>query len=88
MVKILVLRNKATIWSPHRLISSQALREIMPKRHCEVSPLRDRRTFETDNEYLQYLAQRRKQQETLREQASTKNSWLHKIHALIIYVRS
>ena len=43
----------------------------MPKRHCEppreVSPLRDRRTFETDNEYLQYLAQRRKQQETLRD---------------------
>ena len=33
----------------------------------EVSPLRDRRTFETDNEYLQYLAQRRKQQETLRD---------------------
>ena len=43
----------------------------MPKRHCEppreVSPLRDRRTFETDNEYTQYLAQRRKQQETLRD---------------------
>ena len=40
----------------------------MPKRHCEppreVSPLRDRRTFETNDEYL---AQRRKQQETLRD---------------------
>ena len=33
----------------------------------EVSPLRDRRTFETDDEYMQYLAQRRKQQETLRD---------------------
>ena len=44
---------------------------IMPKRHCEppreVSPLRDRRSFETDDEYKQYLAQRRKQQETLRD---------------------
>ena len=43
----------------------------MPKRHCEppreVSPLSHRRSFETDNEYLQYLAQRRKQQETLRD---------------------
>ena len=43
----------------------------MPIRHCEppreVSPLRDRRTFETDDEYMQYLAQRRKQQETLRD---------------------
>ena len=43
----------------------------MPKRHCEppreVSPLRDRRTFETNGAYMQYLAQRRKQQETLRD---------------------
>ena len=42
----------------------------MPK-HCEppreVSPLRDRRSFETDDEYKQYLAQRRKQQESLRD---------------------
>ena len=41
----------------------------MPKRHCEppreVSPLRDRCNFETDDEYKQYLAQRRKQQEAL-----------------------
>ena len=39
----------------------------MPK-HCEppreVSPLRDHRSFDTVNEYRQYLAQRRKQQET------------------------
>ena len=34
---------------------------------ARVSPLRDRRTCETDNEYLQYLAQRRKQQEALRD---------------------
>ena len=43
----------------------------MPKRHCEpprkVSPLRDRCSFETDDEYKQYLAQRRKQQEALRD---------------------
>ena len=43
----------------------------MPK-HSEllgakVSPLRDRRSFETDNEYQHYLAQRHKQQETLRD---------------------
>ena len=56
-----------------RIESSQSVQIliIMPKRHCEplreVSPLRDRRTFETDNEYTQYLAQRRKQQETLRD---------------------
>ena len=63
MVKILVLRNKATIWSPHGII-------IMPKQ-CEppreVSPLRDHRSFDTLHEYKQYLAQRRKQQETLRD---------------------
>ena len=39
--------------------------------HCEppreVSPLRDHRSFDTVNEYKQYLAQRRKQQETLRD---------------------
>ena len=43
----------------------------MPKRHCEppreVSPLRDRFPFETDDEYKQYKAQRRKLQETLRD---------------------
>ena len=42
----------------------------MPK-HCEppreVSPLRDHRNFDTIDEYKQYLAQRRKQQETLRD---------------------
>ncbi|MDC0526250.1 hypothetical protein OAO87_04530 [bacterium] len=32
-----------------------------------MSPLRDRRSIETDDEYKQYLAQRRKQQETLRD---------------------
>ena len=32
-----------------------------------MSPLRDRRSFETSDEYKQYLAQRRKQQETLRD---------------------
>ena len=32
-----------------------------------MSPLLDRRSFETDDEYKQYLAQRRKQQETLRD---------------------
>ena len=54
-----------------RIESSQLSANIMPKRHCEhpreVSPLRDRRTFKTNNEYMQYLAQRRKQQETLRD---------------------
>ena len=63
MYNILVLRNKATIWSRTGII-------IMPK-HCEppreVSPLRDHRSFDTVNEYKQYLAQRRKQQETLRD---------------------
>ena len=43
----------------------------MPKRRTAslraVSPLRDRRSFETSDEYKQYLAQRRKQQETLRD---------------------
>ena len=42
----------------------------MPK-HCEppreVSPLRDHRSFDTVHEYKQYLVQRRKQQETLRD---------------------
>ena len=33
----------------------------------EVSPLRDHRRFDTVHEYKQYLAQRRKQQETLRD---------------------
>ena len=33
----------------------------------KVSPLRDRCSFETDDEYKQYLAQRRKQQEALRD---------------------
>ena len=46
----------------------------MPKRHCEppreVSPLHDRRSFETDDEYKQYLAQRRKQQEIVNEIAA------------------
>ena len=63
MVKILVLRNKATIWSPHGII-------IMPT-HCEppreVSPLRDHRNIDTVDKYKQYLAQRRKQQEALRD---------------------
>ena len=45
----------------------------MPKRHLrasaarEVSPLRDHRNFDTIDEYKQYLAQRRKQQETMRD---------------------
>ena len=42
----------------------------MPKHHeppREVSPLRDHRSFNTVHEYKQYLAQRRKQQETLRD---------------------
>ena len=43
----------------------------MPKRRTAslraVSPLRDRRSFETSDEYKQYLAQRRKQQERLCE---------------------
>ena len=45
----------------------------MPKRHLrasaarEVSPLRDHRNFDTIDEYKQYLAQRRKQQESLRD---------------------
>ena len=50
----------------------------MPKRHCEppreVSPLRDRRTFETNDEYMQYLAQRRKQQETLRDRRRNRSN--------------
>ena len=33
----------------------------------EVSPLRDHSSFDTVHEYKQYLAQRRKQQETLRD---------------------
>ena len=71
MVKILVSRNKTTFWSPHRVILAHQVQKNMPKRHCEppheVSPLRDRRSFETDDEYTQYLTQRRKQQETLRD---------------------
>ena len=39
--------------------------------HCEppreVSPLRDHRNFDTIDKYKQYLAQRRKQQEALRD---------------------
>ena len=71
MVKILVLRNKATIWSPHGII-------IMPKHSCErpreVSPLRDHRSFDTVYEYKQYLAQRCKQQETLRDSQRDRSS--------------
>ena len=44
----------------------------MPKRLCErapreVSPLRDHHSFDMVYEYKQYLAQRRKQQEALRD---------------------
>ena len=64
MLKILVLRNKATIWSPHgNCYYAQAYCE--PPH--EVSPLRDHRSFDTFHEYKQYLVQRRKQQETLRD---------------------
>ena len=51
MVKILVLQNKATIWSPHGIIIMSKHRE--PPR--EVSPLRDRCSFETDDEYKQRI---------------------------------
>ena len=64
MVDFLVLRNKATIRSPHgNYYYAQALRAA-PR---EVSPLRDHRSFDTVYEYKQYLAQRRKQKETLRD---------------------
>ena len=54
-----MLRNKTTFWSPH---DAQARRAS-----GEVSPLRDHRSFDTIHEYKQYLAQRRKQQESLRD---------------------
>ena len=56
MVEILVLRNKATMWSPHGIGSLRAR-----CRRCAIG-----RSFETDDEYKQHLAQRHKQQETLR----------------------
>ena len=53
----------------------------MPKRLCESpregSPLRDRRSFETDDECEQYLAQRRKQHETLRDVNATISARVH-----------
>ena len=64
MVKILVLRNKATIWSPHGNYYNMPKHREPPR---EVSPLRDHRSFDTVHEYKQYLVQRRKQQEMLRD---------------------
>ena len=62
MVKILVLRNKATMWSPHGNYA-RALGSLRARcRRCAIG-----RSFETDDEYKQYVAQRRKQQETLRD---------------------
>ena len=55
----------------------------MPKRHLrasaarEVSPLRDHRNFDTIDEYKQYLAQRRKQQETLRDRRRDRSKRSH-----------
>ena len=61
MVKILVLRNKATMWSPHGNYA-RALGSLRARcRRCAIG-----RSFETDDEYKQHLAQRHKQQETLR----------------------
>ena len=61
MLEILVLRNKATMWSPHG-IYARALGSLRARcRRCAIG-----RSFETDDEYKQHLAQRHKQQETLR----------------------
>ena len=61
MVEILVLRNKATMWSPHGNYA-RALGSLRARcRRCAIG-----RSFETDDEYKQHLAQRHKQQETLR----------------------
>ena len=55
----------------------------MPKRLCEheppreVSPLRDHHSFDTVYEYKQYLAQRRKQQETLRNRQRDRSKRSH-----------
>ena len=74
MGKILVLQNNATFWSPHRVISSHqsVQNNIMPKRHWRASTqgVAAARSlqFETDDEYnAVFGAQRRKQQEALRD---------------------
>ena len=64
MLKILVLRNKATIWSPHgNYYYAQALRASARG----VAAARSPQFRHSLRVYKQYLAQRRKQKETLRD---------------------